>query len=131
MENASKALIMAAGVLIGILVISLAVYLFATFGAQSLEMHKQVEEERLNAFNVQFTSYVGKEDITIYDVVTVANLASESNIYYELTKDNNRKETYYVSVILDKVGRIEKAYGENSKDNVYYNNIIKDNNYTQ
>ena len=32
MENASKALIMAGGVLIGVLIISLAVYLFVSFG---------------------------------------------------------------------------------------------------
>ena len=32
MENASKALLMAAGVLIGVLILSLAVYLFENFG---------------------------------------------------------------------------------------------------
>ena len=39
MENASKALLMAAGVLMGILIISLAVFLFVTFGATSAESH--------------------------------------------------------------------------------------------
>lgn len=34
MENASKALIMAGGVLIGILILSLAVYLFIDFGGK-------------------------------------------------------------------------------------------------
>lgn len=83
MENASKALIMAAGVLIGIMILSLAVYLFATFGSTSAELHKQKETDQLNQFNSQFTSYEGKEDITIYDVITVANLATENNKYYE------------------------------------------------
>jgi len=35
MENASKALLMAAGVLIGLLVLSLMVYLFASFASTS------------------------------------------------------------------------------------------------
>ena len=33
MENASKALIMAASVLLGVMIISFAVYLFSTFGS--------------------------------------------------------------------------------------------------
>lgn len=86
MENASKALLMAAGVLIGILILSLAVYLFVTFGSASAEVHKQNEENQINQFNSQFTSYVGKEGITIYDVVTIANLATENNINYEYPK---------------------------------------------
>ncbi len=69
MENASKALLMAAGVLIGIMVLSLAVYLFVTFGSTSAQMHQQKEQDQLNQFNSQFTSYEGKEDITIYDIV--------------------------------------------------------------
>ena len=85
MENASKALLMAAGVLIGILILSLAVYLFVSFGSTSAEIHKQNEENQLNEFNAQFTSYEGKEGLTIYDVITVANLATENNKYYEFS----------------------------------------------
>lgn len=88
MENASKALLMAAGVLIGVLILTLAVYLFATFGATSAELHKQQATDRLNEFNSQFTSYEGKEGLTIYDVITVANLATESNKYYNIQTKN-------------------------------------------
>ena len=79
MENASKALLMAASVLIGVLILSLAVYLFTSFGSTSAELHKQQDEQRLEQFNTQFSSYEGKEGgITIYDVVTIANLATET-----------------------------------------------------
>lgn len=100
MENASKALLMAAGVLIGLLVLSLAVYLFVSFGTTSAELHKQNEEHQIDQFNSQFTSYVGKDGITIYDVVTVANIATETNIYYEFTKRNTLADgkDNYVSV---------------------------------
>lgn len=85
MENASKALLMAAGVLIGILIISLAVYLFVSFGSTSAKIHKQNDEQQIEQFNSQFISYEGKK-CTIYDVVTVANLATENNKYYEFNK---------------------------------------------
>lgn len=105
MENASKALLMAAGVLIGIMVLSLAVYLFVTFGSTSAQMHQQKEQDQLNQFNSQFTSYEGKEDITIYDIVTVANLATENNKYYEFdTKTslprNNKVSENYIWVVV-------------------------------
>lgn len=98
MENASKALIMAAGVLIGLLILSLAVYLFATFGATSAELHKENDASRINQFNTQFTQYEGKSDITIYDVVTVANLAKDNNNEYELTTASNNN--FYITVTL-------------------------------
>lgn len=129
MENASKALIMAAGVLIGIMILSLAVYLFATFGSTSTELHKQKETDQLNQFNSQFTSYEGKEDITIYDVITVANLATENNKYYELDRLNslpttNKVADYYIGVLLDN-NRLD--YGRNTTNetiNKNYNSKI-------
>lgn len=104
MENATKALIMAAGVLMGIVILSLAVYEFTSFGISSKEIHKANEETRLNEFNSQFTKYEGKDDVTIYDVITVANLAKENNSYYEFlprSLDQNTGKDLYISVILD------------------------------
>ena len=101
MENASKALMMAAGVLIGILIISLAIYLITSFGSRSAELHKQVATEQLNQFNSQYTAYEGS-DATIYDVVTVANLATENNITYNLGNSERTNDgTYYISVVLN------------------------------
>ena len=83
MENASKALLMAGGVLIGILILTLAVYLFMSFGAQSEEMYDRMEERQLTQYNAQYTIYSGRNYITIYDIVSVANLAKENNDYYQ------------------------------------------------
>ncbi len=122
MENASKALIMAAGVLIGMIIISLAVYLFLSFGSSSAQLHQEQEEQRLNQFNTQFTSYVGLDN-TIYDVVTVANLATENNAYYQFTKRptlTNGKDNY-ISVKLDS-NFIEGGTDKNPD----YNTLISD-----
>ena len=123
MENASKALLMAASVLIGILILSLAVYLFVTFGASSAELHKQTEENQLNQFNSQFTVYNGT-NVNIYDIITIANIATDNNIYYELGKKSTETDgkDYYISV---KYGNrlIENAYKSKTTD---YDSLISD-----
>ncbi len=119
MENASKALIMAAGVLIGILILSLAIYLFANFGAASAEVHRQNEANQINQFNAQFTSYEGRTDITIHDVVTVANLAKDSNANYELT---SQTETNYYIIV--KLGNNQiQNYTSSQLDNLVSNDV--------
>lgn len=141
MENASKALIMAAGVLIGVILLSLMSYMFISFAMSSAEIHKENAQNQLNEFNSQFTSYMGKEGVTIYDVVTVANLATESNIYYEFPKltGNPIGNDNYIAVKLKNnpnLGsynnqNIEKGYIENRTDNdkknikEYYDELIK------
>ena len=67
MENASKALIMAASVLIGVVISSLAVDLFSSFSGSANEIAGQIEEGQLQQFNNQFTSYEDKkDDLTIF-----------------------------------------------------------------
>ena len=131
MENASKALLMVAGVLMGILILSLAVYLFVTFGAASAGSHKQIEQSRIDEFNSQFLKYEGKDDVTIYDVITAANAATSNNESYELPKVNSiinddNYSTYYIQVILKNDDynnlRIEGAFG--SAPQVSYEEII-------
>lgn len=130
MENASKALIMAAGVLIGVLILSLAVYLFTTFGATSAELHRQNDANRINEFNTQFTSYETKDNNTIYDVISAANLATENNVYYELPRvsgiiNNMNHPNYYVQIYLknSEYNRtIEGAFNANPP--IDYNTII-------
>lgn len=101
MENASKALIMAGGVLIGILILSLAVYLFVDFGSTSAEINAKNAEQQIVEFNSKFTSYEEYKDkegnwqITIYDIITLAGYAKENNKYYE------NAEGEYITVIVD------------------------------
>ena len=96
MDNASKALLMAAGVLIGLMILSLAVFLFANFGAASAEAHRQNEANQINKFNSQFTKYQGRTDITIHDIVTAANLAKSNNETYGLT--TSEPSNLYITV---------------------------------
>ena len=129
MENASKALIMAAGVLLGIMIISLAVYLFSNFGGTSSQIHANIEENQIAQFNSQFTQYVGKENVTIHDVVSMAKLATQNNQSYEFMHRNDSEVTgndRYISVTLGNKS-IELGYGampNTIEEN--YNKLISD-----
>ena len=89
MENASKALIMAAEILVGVLIISIGVYLFGTLGQYSAETTAEMEEAQIDQYNQQFLQYYGTSSIegedpepircTIHDVVGLANLAKKIN----------------------------------------------------
>lgn len=96
MENASKALLMAAGVLIGVLILSLAVFLFMDFGATSKGIYSEVQSNQLTQYNAQYTVYSGRTDITVYEIVSVINLAKQNNQDY---KDYSNFENDYQVVV--------------------------------
>lgn len=82
MENASQALMIAAGVLIGILILSLGVYLFTLFGNHVSTTEKEIAHNMLAQFNEKFLKYNGLENLTIQDVITVKNYALDNNLSY-------------------------------------------------
>lgn len=101
MENASKALLMAAGVLVGIMILTIAVYLFSSFGGTSSQIQDNIRKNQISQFNSQFTKYQGKDDVTIYDVITMANLATENNQYYGFAKKTPTGSDNYIAVYLN------------------------------
>lgn len=102
MENASKALIMAGAILIAIMIISLAVYLFTDFGTTSAEINKENAERQLTQFNTQFTTYLGRNNITVYELISVVNLAKENNSEYASVNNYaNAENGYQINVYLD------------------------------
>ena len=135
MESASKALLMAAGVLLGLMIISLGVYLFTNFAGTSSRIHDNIEENQITQFNSQFTSYVGKDNVTIYDVVSMAKLATQNNQSNEFTRRTASEVTgndRYISVICNNVS-IELGYDPNKNAEerqkeieTKYNTLISD-----
>ena len=85
MENASKALLMAAGVLMGTLILSLAVYLFSTFRATANDNYDRMREEEIAQFNSFYLDYEGRTNLTYYDIWSVINKAKD---YNEKNKDD-------------------------------------------
>lgn len=99
MENASKALIMAAEILIGVMIISVGVYIFNEMGKYSADTTAEMEETQIAQFNNQFLKYYGTsgEDengkpetikCTIHNIVGLANLARKTNIQNGFVDEN-------------------------------------------
>lgn len=80
MENASKALFMAGGVLIAILVISLAVYLFTSYGRVQTSYDTTLESNEKIKFNTNFEKFKGRTDITAQEIVSIINFAKNYKI---------------------------------------------------
>lgn len=92
MENASNALIMAAGILISVILISLGTWLFTVFGGYSKTINDNLSQTQIEEFNSQFTKYEttqGDETTycTAYDIVSIINLARNANEKYEEYKE--------------------------------------------
>ena len=100
MENAVKALIMVAGLIIGVLVIGLLVYLFRIGGNVASNYEQSMSEGEIASFNAKFEKYITKlntnpeanrgtnngynnlfiqQSNSIHDIVSVINLAYDVN----------------------------------------------------
>lgn len=135
MENASKALIMAASILLGVMILSVGVALFNSFAGFSSEIASEIEKKRTEQFNVQFLKYYGETynektqkneaiKLTTHDVVTLANLAQKNNIEYDVQKQTMSSDnSYYVQIVV-----IEDKNFEKSSEHKL-TQFIKDNNW--
>lgn len=116
MENATKALFIASGVMIGIMILSLGVYLYTNLGSYAEEVQQQMEINANNKFNTQYLKYINMTEdstgtytldskkykmdfkISIQDIITVVNLAYENNREHGLqdgqTADANENNLY-------------------------------------
>lgn len=98
MENASNALLMAGGILIGVLILSLTVYLFMDFSSTSAEITAKKNEQKIMQFNSRFTSYIDKKDTTIYDIISLAKYAKKNNKYYGYEQKEDSNNINYIAV---------------------------------
>ena len=138
MENASKALMIAAGVLLGVMIISVGVVLFKSFGSTGTEIMDNIGKVQIAEFNNQFYKYYGKATnynsatkqyeeetikVTSHDIVSVANLAQKNNIQYEVQNELGKSDnTNYVQV--DVVGYLTKLETKTEKE---LSNFLKNN----
>lgn len=79
MENAAKALFIAAGVLLAILLLTLFSYLSSQMADSVRDIYDLLEQSDVSEFNQQFIAYEGRSNLTIQDVVTIVNLAKDAN----------------------------------------------------
>ena len=79
MENASKALIMGAAVLLGIMLLSLMMYVFNKGGEFFTEQDKAKQVQQLQKFNAKWEAYNNNQKLYASDIATLINMAREHN----------------------------------------------------
>ena len=103
MENASKALVIAAGILLTLLIVSLAIYVYTSISNVSKREAEILTAEELSEFNMQFESF-NKSSMYGTDIITVINKAIANNkkhpnqtieITLTTTEDFFSTETYF------------------------------------
>lgn len=130
MENATQALIIVAGALIGIMILSLGMTLFSSLTSYVENSQETIKFNELNAFNTQFLNYANNNNLTIHDVVTVANLANENNKSYniltpeDISASRGQASITYVAVYL-KTGHTNEAIEADIQDRT--SNMLADN----
>ena len=77
MENASKAIIMAGGILIGVIILSVLVLVFRSIGDVYEEQGEALSEEQLEKYNRQFNTF----DKSLYgsELLSLKNLLEDYN----------------------------------------------------
>ena len=103
MENATKALFIVAGVLVGMMMLSLGVALYYSLQGYISDTQDTMEQNANNKFNTQFLKYINMQPddsgtityggqkykidfkLRVQDIITAANTAYQNNI--ELTPD--------------------------------------------
>lgn len=113
MENASKALLMAGGVLIAVLIIALLVYSFGSMSGYFKEEREVEKTEQLTAFNNQFESY-NRKLLRGTDVVSVINKVLDNNKRYEDEEEYKMSMEFEMVEATDAFFKVGERYNENS-----------------
>lgn len=148
MENASKALIMAASVLLGLMIISIGVVLYNSFSDFSKTTEAKMDEKKIAEFNNNFLKYYGTVNVynkekkeyevqtikvTIHDIITVANLAKKNNEEYEISDLSRCSEnTQYIQVcLIGNNNNLEKNTDEKNNKLLKENSLKNENKETK
>ena len=82
MENATKALIMAGGMLITILIVSLSIAAYNAMTNSARTNQESLSQEQVAEFNSQFEVY-NREDLLGIELVSILNKVNDYNSKYE------------------------------------------------
>ena len=91
MENATKALLMAAGILIAIIVLSLAIVVYGNISRFYQTKQSNISQEQLAAFNSEYSAY-NRDDVSGFELVSLINKVIDFNqnkVYGASNTDEN------------------------------------------
>ena len=119
MEKAVKALYIAAGVLITVMVLSLAAVLYASLQGYVDNTNKQIKFNSVNSFNTKYLNYINisngekQFDLRIQDIITIASATYENNRSnnIDINQWDATPNSLYVEVLLNGT-RIDQTINE-------------------
>ena len=111
MENASKALLIAGAMLLFILIVTFAIFLFQRMASQASNVYDELYSSEIDEFNQKFLNFNGRDDLNIQNVVTIINLARE----------NNSQELFPVTIVVNFIGTEVQEYNNDEIVNLLMN----------
>ncbi|HBC84023.1 MAG TPA: hypothetical protein DCZ30_00775 [Clostridiales bacterium] len=106
MENASKALIMAVSIILGIMIITFLFFVFGMLKNYNSKNIVKIEETETASFNKEFFKYYenGKDviKVTVHDIISISNFVKENNLKYDvlLNLETAFYKFYYHHIVL-------------------------------
>lgn len=98
MENAPKALIMAATMIIAVMMFAVLVYVFRAGASLDATYDLEQTKDSLNLYNAKFELY-NRDDVPVSDIISVSNLA------YNINYDNNFDVAAAVEIVVNAGGQ--------------------------
>ena len=89
MENASKALLIAGGILITILILTIGVYLVGNLSKASDSYVQTLDTNEVRKYNSNFEIYAGRNDITIQEIITAIGVVQQTGRNTEVYVKND------------------------------------------
>lgn len=129
MENASKALLIAGGILLSIIVITILVVTYNNIVGFQLDKLEEQELQNIELFNEPFMSY-NKKVMYGTDIISVLNLSLDNNKKYNV----DFGEEYYVDIsfkLNSDLSNITELYELNTSTGVYTKRITEENTIIQ
>ena len=128
MENASKALLMAGGILLGILILSGLVLMWTKISELQASQSEITKEEQIMKFNQEFETYTSEEEISGVDLISLLNkIESYNKKKNEVFNDKLQYEIINVSVDLSNTQSIDKTDPTKKKVNWLVSNTTGQN----
>lgn len=124
MENASKALLMAGGMLIALLVIGALLLVFNQIGDYEKGKSNMVKSTQVADFNKEFAKYTG-DDIKGYDLVTLIHKAIDFNSKKSMpTKDGTNYVDYSkkMTITITNMKNFIKNHGTQNGNEIFSGN---------
>lgn len=119
MDNASKAMLMAGGMLLGIAILGLFAYLFRSGIGLGKSYDARMEREEVQAFNSEIEKYTQKKEISAQDIVSLANFVYNNNIKNE----NNTGASITLEVKKDGATAYKIVPSDTMQPNCFLNNM--------